>query len=432
MKKIALVSLGCAKNQVDSEAILALFKKPYFEITSSLEVADAIIINTCGFILSAKKENIDTILDCLTYKKKTIVVGCLVERYFDELKEAIPEVDLWIPFKDEYTKLPGLISKLFDDEVTLPAFDISERINNDKAITYLKIAEGCNKFCAYCAIPYIRGRFVSYPLDELVEYAKKVAKHGVKELVLIAQDPTSYGKDFKGKKLSLVDLLRELNEISEIEFIKTLYLYPEGINDELIEFIKIHPKCSHYFDIPLQHVNNRLLKAMNRKDDKETIIELLKKIKKEIPDAILRTTLIVGFPGETKKEFEELKSFINEFKFNHLGVFIYSREEGTRAYSLPHQVRESTMIKRKQEIMEMQAKISYSLNKEMIGREFKALVIAEKNNEYLLSCDFNAPDDVDGKVILLKKKEHQVGDVIDVKVTNSFVYDLLVEEIDLT
>lgn len=429
MKKIALVSLGCAKNQVDSEAILALFKKPHFEITSSLEEADAIIINTCGFILSAKKENINKILDCLTYKKKTIVVGCLVERYFDELKEAIPEVDLWIPFKDEYTKLPGLISKLFDDEVTLPAFDISERINDDKAITYLKIAEGCNKFCAYCAIPYIRGRFVSYPLEELVEYAQKVAKQGVKELVLIAQDPTSYGKDFKEKKLSLVDLLSELDKIPEIKFIKTLYLYPEGINDELIEFIKTHPKCSHYFDIPLQHVNNRLLKAMNRKDDKETIINLLKKIKREIPDAILRTTLIVGFPGEAKKEFGELKSFINEFKFNHLGVFTYSREEGTRAYSLPHQVRQSTMIKRKQEIMEMQAKISYSLNKEMIGREFKALVIAEKNNEYLLSCDFNAPDDVDGKVILLKKKEHHIGDIINVKVVNSFVYDLLVEEI---
>lgn len=429
MKKIALVSLGCAKNQVDSEAILALFKKPYFEIVSSLNDADVIIINTCGFILSAKKENIDTILDCLTYKKKTIVVGCLVERYFEELKEAIPEVDLWIPFKDEYQKLPSLVSKMFGDEVTLPAFDIKERINNDKAITYLKIAEGCNKFCAYCAIPYIRGRFVSYPIEELVTYAKKVAKKGVKELVLIAQDPTSYGKDFKEKKCTLVDLLTELDKISEIEFIKTLYLYPDGLSDELIDFIKTHPKCSHYFDIPLQHISNPLLKAMNRKDDKETIVSLIKKIKREIPDAILRTTLIVGFPGESKKEFDGLKEFVNEFKFNHLGVFTYSREEGTKAYSLPHQVRESTKIKRKQEIMELQAKISYALNKEMIGRVFKALIIDEKKNEYLLSCDFNAPDDIDGKVILLKKKDHQIGDVVNVKVVNSFVYDLLVEEI---
>ena len=429
MKKIALVSLGCAKNQVDSEAILALFKKPYFEIVSSLNEADVIIINTCGFILSAKKENIDTILDCLTYKKKTIVVGCLVERYFEELKEAIPEVDLWIPFKDEYQKLPSLVSKMFGDEVTLPAFDIKERINNDKAITYLKIAEGCNKFCAYCAIPYIRGRFVSYPIEELVTYAKKVAKKGVKELVLIAQDPTSYGKDFKEKKCTLVDLLTELDKIPEIEFIKTLYLYPDGLSDELIDFIKTHPKCSHYFDIPLQHISDSLLKAMNRKDDKETIVSLIKKIKREIPDAILRTTLIVGFPGESKKEFDELKDFVNEFKFIHLGVFTYSREEGTKAYSLPHQVRESTKIKRKQEIMELQAKISYALNKEMIGRVFKALIIDEKKNEYLLSCDFNAPDDVDGKVILLKKKDHQIGDVVNVKVVNSFVYDLLVEEI---
>ena len=429
MKKIALVSLGCAKNQVDSEAILALFKEPHFEIVSSLNEADVIIINTCGFILSAKKENIDTILDCLTYKKKTIVVGCLVERYFEELKEAIPEVDLWIPFKDEYQKLPSLVSKMFGDEVTLPAFDIKERINNDKAITYLKIAEGCNKFCAYCAIPYIRGRFVSYPIEELVTYAKKVAKKGVKELVLIAQDPTSYGKDFKEKKCTLVDLLTELDKIPEIEFIKTLYLYPDGLSDELIDFIKTHPKCSHYFDIPLQHISDPLLKAMNRKDDKETIVSLIKKIKREIPDAILRTTLIVGFPGESKKEFDELKEFVNEFKFNHLGVFTYSREEGTKAYSLPHQVRESTKIKRKQEIMELQAKISYALNKEMIGRVFKALIIDEKKNEYLLSCDFNAPDDVDGKVILLKKKDHQIGDVVNVKVVNSFVYDLLVEEI---
>ena len=429
MKKIALVSLGCAKNQVDSEAILALFKKPHFKIVSSLNEADVIIINTCGFILSAKKENIDTILDCLTYKKKTIVVGCLVERYFEELKEAIPEVDLWIPFKDEYQKLPSLVSKMFGDEVTLPAFDIKERINNDKAITYLKIAEGCNKFCAYCAIPYIRGRFVSYPIEELVSYAKKVAKKGVKELVLIAQDPTSYGKDFKEKKCTLVDLLTELDKIPGIEFIKTLYLYPDGLSDELIDFIKTHPKCSHYFDIPLQHISNPLLKAMNRKDDKETIVSLIKKIKREIPDAILRTTLIVGFPGESKKEFDELKEFVNEFKFNHLGVFTYSREEGTKAYSLPHQVRESTKIKRKQEIMELQAKISYALNKEMIGRVFKALIIDEKKNEYLLSCDFNAPDDVDGKVILLKKKDHQIGDVVNVKVVNSFVYDLLVEEI---
>ena len=429
MKKIALVSLGCAKNQVDSEAILALFKKPHFEIVSSLKEADVIIINTCGFILSAKKENIDTILDCLTYKKKTIVVGCLVERYFEELKEAIPEVDLWIPFKDEYQKLPSLVSKMFGDEVTLPAFDIKERINNDKAITYLKIAEGCNKFCAYCAIPYIRGRFVSYPIEELVTYAKKVAKKGVKELVLIAQDPTSYGRDFKEKKCTLVDLLTELDKIPEIEFIKTLYLYPDGLSDELIDFIKTHPKCSHYFDIPLQHISNPLLKAMNRKDGKETIVSLIKKIKREIPDAILRTTLIVGFPGESKKEFDELKEFVNEFKFNHLGVFTYSREEGTKAYSLPHQVRESTKIKRKQEIMELQAKISYALNKEMIGRVFKALIIDEKKNEYLLSCDFNAPDDVDGKVILLKKKDHQIGDVVSVKVVNSFVYDLLVEEI---
>ena len=429
MKKIALISLGCAKNQVDSEAILGLFKKPSFEITNDLNEADAIIINTCGFILSAKIENINTILDALKYHKKTIVVGCLVERYLDELKKEIPEVDLWIPFKDEYQKLPGLISNLFKDEERLPIFDLNERINNDKAITYLKIAEGCDKFCAYCAIPYIRGRFYSYPLSELVNYAKKVALKGIKELVLIAQDPTSYGKDFKDNKVNLVSLLKELAKIEGIESIKTLYMYPEGISDELINFIKTNEKCSHYFDIPLQHINNKILKSMNRRDYKKTIISLIKKIRKEIPDAILRTTLIVGYPGETKREFEELKKFVQEIKFNHLGVFTYSPEEGTRAYKLPHQVRESTKNKRKKEIMEIQSRISYELNKEIIGRIFKGIVIDKKENEYLISCDYNAPDDVDGKVILLKNKEHNIGDIVKVKVSKAFVYDLLVEEI---
>ena len=429
MKKIALVSLGCAKNQVDSEAILALFKKPYFEITLDLNEADVIIVNTCGFILSAKEENINTILDVIRYKKKTVVIGCLVERYYEELKKEIPEVDLWIKFSDEYRYLPERISKLFDDEVSLPEFNITNRINDDKAITYLKIAEGCDKFCAYCAIPYIRGRFKSYSIETLTNYVKEISKKGIKEIVLIAQDPTSYGKDFKEKKLRLVDLLREIAAIDGIEFIKTLYLYPEGIDDELINFIKNEKKCSHYFDIPLQHINNTILKNMNRKNDKKSIIDLIEKIKKVIPDVILRTTLIVGFPGETKKQFEELKEFVKKTKFNHLGVFTYSREEGTRAYSLPKQVRESTKIKRKEEIMALQAKISYKLNKEMIGRIFKGLIISENNNEYLLSCDFNAPDDVDGKVILINNKEHKIGDIVEVRVTNSFVYDLLVEEI---
>ena len=429
MKKIALISLGCAKNQVDSEAILGLFKKPSFEITNDLNEADAIIINTCGFILSAKIENINTILDALKYHKKTIVVGCLVERYLDELKKEIPEVDLWIPFKDEYQKLPGLISNLFKDEERLPIFDLNERINNNKAITYLKIAEGCNKFCAYCAIPYIRGRFYSYPLSELVNYAKKVALKGIKELVLIAQDPTSYGKDFKDNKVNLVSLLKELAKIDGVESIKTLYMYPEGISDELINFIKTNEKCSHYFDIPLQHINNKILKSMNRRDYKKTIISLINKIRKEIPDAILRTTLIVGYPGETKREFEELKKFVQEIKFNHLGVFTYSPEEGTRAYKLPHQVREFTKNKRKKEIMEIQSRISYELNKEIIGRIFKGIIIDKKENEYLISCDYNAPDDVDGKVILLKNKEHNIGDIVKVKVSKAFVYDLLVEEI---
>ena len=429
MKKIALISLGCVKNTVDSQAILALFKKPQFEIVTNLEESDVIIINTCGFILSAKVEGINVILDALKYKKTTVVIGCLVERYYEELKEEIPEVDLWVKFKDEYKFLPSMIQGLFKDEVVEPKFDIFTRVDDSTYSTYIKISEGCDNFCAFCAIPFIRGRFVSYPIESIKEYAKEAITKGSKELVLIGQDPTSYGKDFKDQNINLVTLLKALDELEGEFKIRLLYLYPDGITDELIDFIKTSKRMSHYFDVPIQHCSSKILKLMNRRDDKKKTEECFDKIKNNIPDAILRTTLIVGFPGETKREFEELKSFITKYRFNHLGCFTYSKEEKTKASYLPHQCRESTKIKRKDEIMKLQAKISYELNKEMIGRTFDAIVTKINKNDYSVSCDYNAPDDIDGNVILKSNNKHEVGDLVKIKITHAYVYDLIAEEI---
>lgn len=429
MKKIALISLGCVKNTVDSQAILALFKKPYFEIVTNLEESDVIIINTCGFILSAKVEGINVILDALKYKKTTVVIGCLVERYYEELKEEIPEVDLWVKFKDEYKFLPNMIQELFKDELVEPKFDIFTRVDDSTYSTYIKISEGCDNFCAFCAIPFIRGRFVSYHLESIKEYAKNAIAKGSKELVLIGQDPTSYGKDFKGQNINLVTLLKALDELDGNFKIRLLYLYPDGITDELIDFIKISKKMSHYFDVPIQHCSTKILKLMNRRDDKKKTEECFEKIRNNIPDAILRTTLIVGFPGETKREFEELKTFISKYRFNHLGCFTYSKEEKTKASYLPHQCHESTKVKRKDEIMKLQAKISYELNKEMVGRTFDAIITRINKNDYYVSCDYNAPDDIDGNVILKSDIKHEVGDIVKIKITHAYVYDLLAEEI---
>ena len=426
MVKICLISLGCAKNTVDSEAILALFNQEDFKFVTSFEESDCIIINTCGFIFDAKKEGIDTILKAIKYQKRVFVLGCLVERYLEELKESIPEVEMWVKFSDEYQKLPQMLKEAFPSLRIRDTLSFSNRvISTDNYTFYLKISEGCNNFCAFCSIPYIRGRFVSYPLEELVEFSKKKAEEGYKEVVVIGQDPTSYGKDLNGQNINLVTLLKELNKIDGIEFIRCLYLYPEGISDELIELVKSSDKFTHYLDIPIQHASNKILKLMNRRDTKEGMLKLFKKIKKEIPDCILRTTLITGFPGETKKEFEEIKEYIKEIQFNHLGVFTYSREEGTRAYNLPHQVRESTKINRRNEIMTLQADISSKLNKNLVGKEYKAIVTKiNYNGTYNVRCGYNAPDEIDGQIILRSNNSYKIGDIINIKISKAYVYDL--------
>ena len=384
MIKICLVSLGCVKNLVDSEAILAIFRSGDFEIVSAPKDSDVIIVNTCGFILDAKIEGIDTILEMAKYKKKLVVIGCLVERYYDELIKELPEVDLFVRFKDEYQKLPSLISDLLKLDKPLPNIDFSSRIiSTDSYTAYLKISEGCDNFCSFCSIPYIRGRFKSEKMDKLVNDAKNLVKQGVKEIIVIGQDPTSYGKDLHDGS-NLTKLLEELDKIEGLEFIRCLYLYPDGITDELLSLYKNSPKFPHYFDIPIQHASNKILKAMNRKHSKEDVINIYNKIKAIMPDAILRTTLIVGFPNETIDDFIELKEFISKYKFNHLGVFTYSREEGTVAYKMKNQIKKDIKEKRKEEIMSLQADISYQLNKELIGKKYKGLIIGKDKNEYLV------------------------------------------------
>lgn len=429
MYKVGLISLGCCKNTVDSEAILAILKQDDFMIITDLNLCDLIIINTCGFIVDAKIEAINVIIKALEYKKKTIVCGCLVERYKKDLEREFPEIDAFVALK-EYGNFSSIINKVMQKEVSNNNFDIFNRVLSTPSYTaYLKISEGCDNFCAFCSIPFIRGRFHSYDFVELINYANELVNNGVKELVVVSQDTVSYGKDFKDGT-NLYKLLYELNKIQGLEFIRVLYTYPEGISDEILDLIGSSTKISHYFDIPLQHASSRILKLMNRHDTKESILSLYERIKTKVPDAILRTTLICGFPTETEEDFLELKEFINTIKFNHLGVFTYSKEEGTKASFLPDQIEDEIKNSRKEILMNDQKKISYELNKKMIGRKEKAIITKVlANNEYEVRSVYNAPDDIDGSVILKTTKNHLEGDIVSIEYTNAFVYDLLAKEI---
>ena len=428
MKKVALISLGCAKNLVDSENMLGLLIKNNYQIVNNKDDADILIINTCGFIESSKKESIDTILDNINKNQKVVVTGCLVNRYKDELAKEIPEVDLWIPIRD-YPRFTQLLATLDQDITNYEGLNDNYRlVSTGSYSAYLKIGEGCSNCCTYCAIPLIRGPYVSRPYEDIISEARKLANDGYKELIVLEQDTTRYGLDLKEKK-TIVDLLKGLLEIKELAFIRLLYLYPDEITDELIDLIAKEERLTPYFDIPIQHSEDKILKAMNRRGNKAYLTNLFKKIKTTIPNAILRTTVMVGFPGETKKEFDNLINFVKEVKFDHLGAFTYSREEGTKSYDFPHQVRETTKQKRLDELMSLQQKISYDLNKKHIGEVMKGLVVGKENGYYLLRSYFNAPDDVDGKILFRASKEHQEGDITKVRITESYVYDLYGEEI---
>ena len=423
MKKVAIISLGCAKNLVDSENILGLLIKNHYQVVSNKEEADILIINTCGFIEASKRESISVILDNINGKQKVVVTGCLVNRYVDELKKEIPEVDLWIPIRD-YPRFNQLLASLDKDITNYEGLNDNYRlVSTGSYSAYLKIGEGCSNCCTYCAIPLIRGPYVSRSFDSIIEEAKYLAKQGYKELIVLEQDTTRYGLDLKNKK-TIVDLLKELIKINGLEYIRLLYLYPDEITDELIDLIAKEEKLTPYFDIPIQHSEDKILKSMNRRGDKKYLTELFNKIRTKIPHAILRTTVMVGFPGETESDFKGLMKFIEEIKFDHLGAFKYSKEEGTASYSFSHQVRESTKQRRLEEVMELQQKISYKQNKKHIGETMTGLVVGQENGYYLLRSYFNAPDDVDGKILFSSSKELKEGDKVDVLIKESYVYDL--------
>ena len=422
MLKVGIVSLGCAKNLVDSENILGLIKHDGYQITSSIEDSDIIIVNTCGFIDSSKKESIETIFEMLSYGKQVVVTGCLAQRYEKELKKEIPEAT-FIPIHD-YPRFNELF-KTVDKELTESGgLDDKYRvISTGHYSAYLKIGEGCDNCCTYCAIPLIRGHFVSRPYNEIIEEASKLADEGIKEVIVLEQDTTKYGIDLKDGH-NIVSLLKGLLEIKKLDYIRLLYLYPDEISDELIDLIAHEKRLTPYFDIPIQHSEDHILKAMNRRGDKELLRKLFKKIKDKVPNAVLRTTVMVGFPGESEEDVDNLISFMQEIEFDHLGAFIYSREEGTKSFDFDNQIDEETKKKRLDRVMRAQQAISYRKNKTHIGEIMEGLVVGKDNDSYLLRSYWNAPDDVDGKIYFTSKEELKEGTIVKVKIENAFVYDL--------
>lgn len=421
--KIGLISLGCAKNQVDSEMILGLFSKK--DITNDIKEADVIIVNTCGFIESAKKESIDTILEVSDYKKKLIVTGCLVERYYDELKKLLPEVDLFIRIKD-YPRIKEILKDFLNEDTK--KFEEKNRILiTPKHLAYLRISDGCNNRCNYCAIPLIRGNYRSRLEDDIYDEAISLVKKGVKELVLISQDTTRYGTDLGNT--NIVKLLKRLDDIEGIEFIRFLYLYPKDVTDDLINTVKDSKHITPYFDIPIQHASNKVLKYMNRRDTIEGLRDLISRIRKSIPKAVIRTTVMLGFPYEEEEDFKILKDFVKEIRFDKLGGFTYSKEEDTPAYSMP-QVNKNTAKRRLNEIMHMQEKISLEKGLERVG-EIHKMIIEDYDGYYYIGRSFAfAPDDVDGYLFALSDKKLKIGDIIDVEIIDADSYNLFGKKLD--
>ena len=431
MKKVGIVSLGCSKNLVDSENILGLFDRNGYDITNDPSEADIIVVNTCGFIESSKKESIENILEMIGYGKKVVVTGCLAQRYYEDLKREIPEVDAYIPIRD-YSHFNEVLSALDKDiDPSLGVDDEYRIVSTGPYSAYLKIGEGCDNRCSYCAIPLIRGGFVSRPYEEIIKEAKDLADNGIKEVIVLEQDTTKYGIDFKDKKYNIVDLLHGLLEIKGLKYIRLLYLYPDEISDELIELIGKEDRLTPYFDVPIQHSETHILKDMYRRGDKDFLINLFKKIREKVPNAILRTTVMVGFPGETEEDVDSLIEFIKDVKFDHLGAFTYSQEEDTPAAIFPNQIDEDIKKKRLARVMKAQQTVSYKQNKKHIGEIMEGLVIGQdEHSNYLLRSYWNAPDDVDGKIFFTSKKELHNGDIVRAKITDAFVYDLLGEETD--
>ncbi len=451
---VGFISLGCSKNLIDTEVAIGLFKNNNYKIVNNPDEADILVVNTCGFIESAKEEAINTILEMAEYKKKRckylIAMGCLVQRYYDDLVKLLPEVDLFVKI-DEYNKLWDKIEDLLKRDIVeksktktstkiseikplpMPTYnEFMERIvTTGKNYAYLKIGEGCSNKCTYCAIPYIRGPFVSRKIEEILDEAKMLAKKGIKELIVIAQDTTKYGVDIYGES-KLAELLDKLSKIKGIEWIRFLYSYPEGITDELIEVVASNNKIAKYFDIPIQHISNPILKKMNRRTSKENIIKIIEKIRNKIPDVTLRTSLIVGFPGETRKDFEELLEFVKNTKFDKLGTFMYSREEGTPAAKLPDQIHGNTKKARYNKIMEAQQEISKQILESKIGKVYKVLVEDMSfDGKYFIGRTMQDVPEEDGLVYIKNNgnlnEEKILNNFVDCKIVDVSNYDLIGE-----
>ena len=464
--KVGFVSLGCSKNLVDTEMMIGLFKKNNYEIVNEPQNADIIVINTCGFIESAKEEAINTILEMAEYKKKNckflIVTGCLTERYKEDLIKSLPEVDLFIKFS-EYDTIWEQIAQLINNKNNAKTINLIENETNNnneeqritienhintnekldflnrvistgKNYAYLRIAEGCNNFCTFCAIPYIRGRFTSRKIEDILEEAKLLANKGYKELIIIAQDTSKYGVDIY-KKPMLAELLHKISKIEGIEWIRFLYTYPETITEDLIQEVKNNDKICKYFDIPMQHISNSILKKMNRKSTGESIRKLITKLREEIPNVIIRSTLMVGFPGETEEDFEELYEFVKWAKLDKLGCFTYSKEEGTVAYKMENQIHPMTKKKRYNKIMALQKNISEENMKKHIGKTLKVLVEStqanvknSKNSYECIGRTYMDVPDIDGVIYIKGKAEPNT--FVNCKVTDFREYDLIGEIIN--
>ena len=441
MSKVSMVSLGCPKNQVDAEQMLYTLKEAGFEIITEEAEADAIIINTCGFIEQAKSEAIENILEAAKYKtegkcRAVIVTGCLAERYRDDVTLEIPEADVCVGIGENGNiakivraalsgKCENRYGKKTDLDLSAPRI-----LGGPKYTAYIKIADGCDNCCTYCAIPKIRGRMRSRTIEDIVSEAKHLAKRGVRELVVVAQDTTAYGEDLYGAP-KLPELLSRLAKIKDVVWIRTLYTYPERISDELLEIYKTEPKLVKYLDIPIQHCNDEILKRMNRKSDKAGLTALIDRIRKTVPGITIRTTLIVGFPGETEEDFCELHQFVKDMKFDRLGCFTYSAEEETAAAEYPGQIEEQVKQDRLELIMQSQADISREKNGQKIGSEQQVLI--EGYDDYI-KCYFgrsaaDAPD-IDGKVFFTAARPLAIGDFVTVKIIDTLEYDLLGETTD--
>ena len=436
MLKIALESLGCSKNLVDAEIMMGILNRKGYKLVGDFEEADIILVNTCGFIESAKQESIDTILDLAQLKetgnlKLLIVTGCLAQRYANELKEEIPEIDA-IVGTGSYQQIDEIIANLEKENNIVSLNDIEFAYNEDLPryvttpdyMAYLKIGEGCDNHCTYCIIPKLRGKYRSRKIEDIVKEAKDLAANGVKELVVIAQDTTKYGFDLYGE-VKLPELLEELAQIEGIKWIRIMYSYPESITEELVKVMKKYDNICNYFDMPIQHASNRILKLMNRHTTKEDIRAKVEMIRSYLPDATLRTTIIVGFPGETDEDFKEVIEFAKEIKFDRLGAFAYSREEDTAADKLPNHLEEEVKLRRRDELMLVQQGISEELNSKKIGNEYEVLIEEQIEDKVYIGRTQGDAEEIDSIVYVKSENQLEPGDFVKVKIDKALEYDLM-------